>query len=82
MVTNNGKYEIVLIQQILLSCFLQWQLQDYSTMDLLCVFFIYSHFDGCIIQSKAYEKSLLEMFLLCSIFKYGIFGAEESYMSA
>ena len=51
-------------------------------MDLLCVFFIYSQFDGCIIQSKAYEKSLLEMFLLCSIFKYGIFGAEESYMSA
>ena len=49
-------------------------------MDLLSVFFIYSHFDGCIIQSKAYEKSLLEMFLLCSIFKYGIFGAEESYM--
>ena len=56
-------------------------------MDLLCVFFIYTHFDACIIQSKAYEKSLLEMFLLCSIFKYGIFGAghaemRKSYMSS
>ena len=51
-------------------------------MDLLCVFFILILILTVVSFNQKLMKNLLEMFLLCSIFKYGIFGVEESYKSA